>query len=148
MQTVLNRLDLDPARRAEALRDFLLLSLPDMDDAAIRAVASKVPLLPRSLYEKWISLFIDRLFETIPQDQLEDLCDGSENNNATLGMVYLLFMESARMEKQVVADLAELGLNGGANSGLGDEAGAEADALALYLKARLAQKSAKPAENK
>lgn len=133
MRTVLNRLDLDPARRAEALRDFLSLSLPGMGESVVKAVAAKVPELPQSLYEKWIGLFISRLFETIPQDQLDGLCDGSETNNATLGMVYLLFMESARMEKQVAEDLAALGVKSSGHD-------AESDALALYLKARLAQK--------
>ena len=133
MQTVLARLDLDPARRAEALHDFLALSLPDMDEASLNSVAAKVPELPQSLYEKWINMFIGRLFETIPQEQLIEICDGTRDNNATLGMVYLLFMESARMEKQVARDLAELGINSDAN--------AEADALAVYLKARLAQKT-------
>lgn len=160
LQAVLGRLDLDPARRAEALRDFLALSLPGLGENAVEAVAARVPELPRALYEKWINLFIDRLFETIPPEQLTDLCDGSSANNATLGMVYLLFMESARMEKQVADDLAALGRSepgrgGDAGPDVGPGAGqdgfsaaraAEADALALYLKARLAQKTGRTAK--
>lgn len=133
MQVVLTRLDLDPARRAEALHDFLTLNLPGMDESSIKAAAALVPSLPQTLYEKWINLFIDRLFETIPQIQLEELCDGTQDNNATLGLVYLMFMESARMEKQVEQDLSELGIK---NSGHD----AASDALSAYLKARLAQK--------
>lgn len=134
MQVVLHKLDLDPSRRAEALSDFLALSLPDMDADSIRSVAGKVPQLPQGVYEKWINMFIDRLFETIPQNQMDELCNGAQDNNATLGLVYLMFMESARMEKQVAEDLAALGLQ---NSGQD----AETDALALYLKARLTQKT-------
>lgn len=152
LQAVLGRLDLDPARRAEALRDFLALSLPGMGENAVEAVAARVPELPRALYEKWINLFIDRLFETITPEQLADLCDGSSANNATLGMVYLLFMESARMEKQVADDLAALGRSepgragDAGRNGFSDASAAEADALALYLKARLAQKTGRTAK--
>ena len=139
LKVILARLDLNQERRAEALGDFLTLSLPGMDEQAIKTVASLVPVLPQSLYEKWIGMFSDRLLETIPRDQLKELCNGTINNDTTISMVYLLFMESARMEEQTARDLAELGLqssNGGQNDQL-------ADALAIYLKARLGQKAEK-----
>lgn len=137
MQVVIARLDIDPNRRAEALADFLAISLPSMDEGAVKSIAAKVPQIPQKVYEKWIHLFIDRLLETIPQEQLDYLCDGTQDNNITLGMVYLLFMESARMEAQVAKDLAELGIKNDS----GSEADAEANALSVYLKARLRQKT-------
>lgn len=130
---ILSRLDVNPQRRAEALRDFLVLSVPNMDDKAIESVSGMVPELPREIYLKWINMFIDRLLETIPQDQLNELCNGKEDNNTALGLVYLMFMESARMEKQVAEDLARLGLSSTGND-------AQADALSIYLQARLQQK--------
>lgn len=137
LEIILARLDLDPERRAEALADFLTLSLPHMDEASVKAVAARVPVLPQSLYEKWIGMFADRLLETIPRDQLEELCNGTQNNNTTLGMVYLLFMESARMEEQTARDLAALGLQ---SQGAGADSQV-ADALSLYLKAQLGKKN-------
>ncbi|MDL2307074.1 hypothetical protein LJC48_03480 [Desulfovibrio sp. OttesenSCG-928-C06] len=140
---ILRRLDADHNRRGEALHDFLAISLPGMDESSIDTVAAMVPELPESMYRKWIGMFVDRLIETIPQNQLDELCNGSEDNNATLALVYLMFMESARMEKQVAEDLAALG-NTGASKDDGTPApaaDAQADALALYLKARLQQKS-------
>ncbi|MDR2893442.1 MAG: hypothetical protein LBV80_10235 [Deltaproteobacteria bacterium] len=102
---VLGRLDADAARRGEALYDFLALSQPNMDEAALKSTAAQIPALPVELYRKWAGMFADRLLETIPGDQLTELCSGSEDNNATLALVYLTFMESARMEKQVAEDL-------------------------------------------
>ncbi len=132
-QVILARLDTDNTRRAEALGDFMALSLPGLEDKEAEALSRLVPQLPRELYIKWINLFSDRLLETIPQNQLDELCNGAPDNDAALGLVYLMFMESARMEEQVARDLAELGL-------AASNTDAEADALALYLKAKLQQK--------
>lgn len=139
----LDRPDANANRRREALREFFAVSLPGMSDAAINAAADMVPELPEELYRKWIRMFVERLLETIPQNQLGELCNGSDDNNATLTLVYLMFMESARMEKQVAEDLAALGSTGACkDAGTPAPASeAQADALALYLKARLQQKS-------
>lgn len=132
LKVVLARLDLDQERRSEALGDFLALSLPGMQEQSIKAVAALVPTLPQSLYAKWIGLFSESLLETIPRDQLAELCNGTQDNDATLSMVYLLFMESARMEEQTSRDLSELGLQASH-----DGQNTQLDALSLYLKARL-----------
>ena len=143
--------DPDGERRGEALYDFLALSLPDMDEASLKSIAAKVPELPPALYRKWAGLFAERLLETIPQNQLEELCNGGEDNNATLALVYLMFMESERMEKQVAEDLAELGKQAALAARTArprqpgapaqqDSAEAQTQAVAMYLKARLRQK--------
>lgn len=150
--TVMARLDSDPERRSEALADFLALSLPDMDESSARSLAGLVPELSRGLYAKWIDIFADRLLATIPQNQLEDLCDGTEENNAAMCLTYLMFMESSRMEKQVAEDLAALdsrrdpnnkadGPDGPNATGGQMERDAQCDALAMYLRFRLRQKN-------
>ena len=52
------------------------------------------------------NMFVDRLFETVPTNQIEALCDGSEENEGALALAYVMFLESARMEKQMAEDLA------------------------------------------
>lgn len=131
-----NRAGATHARRGEALREFLALSLPGLDEGSVGTLAELVPELPEELYRKWIDMFTDRLLETIPQDQLDELCSGTTANNATLTMVYLMFMESARMEKQVAQDLAALS-NQPAQTDAKNE---QLDALSCYLKAKRRQK--------
>ncbi len=105
----------DDAGRAEALTAFVNLSRPDLSPDAARVIAERTPrLLPR-LTEKWVGMFVDRLFETVPQEQIVLLCDGSEENEAALALAYVMFLESERMEKQMAADLAAYDLPSGEN---------------------------------
>jgi hypothetical protein len=96
----------DDAGRAEALNAFIGLSRPDLGPEAARVVAEKTPRLLPELTEKWVGMFVARLFETVPLPQLEILCDGSEDNEAALALAYVMFLESERMEKQMADDLA------------------------------------------
>lgn len=104
----------DDAGRAEALTAFVGLSRPDLGPDAAAIVAETAPrLLPR-LTEKWVGMFVDRLLETVPHVQIAELCDGSAENEAALALAYVMFLESARMEKQMAEDLAASNLAEGA----------------------------------
>jgi hypothetical protein len=107
-------------RRREALREYFAVSLPNVNGVEAEKIAELVPPLLPSLYRKWADLFVDRLFETIPHDQLEDLCNGSIKNNATILLVYIMFMESARMEQQMADDLREYGLSMSESGDMGE----------------------------
>jgi hypothetical protein len=120
------RLDQDLERRREALRDYLSLTMPNMDDTTSDHLATLVPTVLPDLYAKWISLFVDRLMETVPRNQLEFLCDGNEENSATLLLIYIMFLESERMEQQIEDDLKSYGLE---HSGDMDTGGLVADFL-------------------
>lgn len=128
---VLNRLSDSQDRRKEALGEFMGVTIPAMDDRSADTVAALVPEIPGHVYEKWVTMFVDRLFETVSLDQLAELTSGTEENNATLALVYVMFMESQRMEQQIAADLAELGMELSQQ----DEVG---NTLADYLRAKLA----------
>ena len=112
---ILGRLSAAGAQREEALRDVLGLTVPNLDDTAAAGIAGMIPELPVLLYEKWAGLFVDRLLETVPQAQIADLCRGTDESNATLALVYVMFMESERMEKLVAEDLRAIGVPSGAN---------------------------------
>lgn len=96
----------DDAGRAEALTAFVGLARPDLGPEAAQVVAEVTPRLLPALTEKWVGMFVDRLFETVPVAQIEILCDGSEENEAALALAYVMFLESERMEKQMAEDLA------------------------------------------
>lgn len=104
--SIILRLAHASARREEALREILSVSHPGLDDAAIKELAALVPELPARIHEKWVLLFADRLLETTPKLQLEELCSNTEENNGALMLLYSMFMESERMEKIVAEDLA------------------------------------------
>jgi hypothetical protein len=82
------------------------VAAPGLDDAALERLVAKTPELPVTLYEKWVGMFLDRLLETVPQEQLRDLCANTPESNASLQLVYAMFMESERMEEVVEDDLA------------------------------------------
>lgn len=103
------------AGRAEALVAFVGLARPDIGPEAAAILAEKTPRLLPQLTEKWVGMFVDRLFETVPQEQIALLCDGSEENEAALALAYVMFLESERMEKQMAADLAACDLPPGEN---------------------------------
>jgi hypothetical protein len=119
----------DEARRAEALAEFM--SVTGTAGNAAETVADLIPPLMHDLYEKWITMFVDRLLETVDARNLELLCDGSADNNAALILAYIMFLESARMERQIDADLREHGLKT-ADSDLGEVA-------ANYIRAQMAR---------
>ncbi len=123
----------DEARRKEALRDYLNVTQAAVDPAAADALAGMIPALLPGLYAKWIGMFADRLLATVPLAQLAPLCDGSAGNAAALTLAYVMFLESARMEQQIDADLAALGA-GATDQGQNP---ALADMAASYIRARL-----------
>jgi len=130
-RTVLARLSDSNLRRSKALDEFMGVTMPSMDGRAARQISPLVPEIPSAVYAKWVDMFADRLLETVPLEQLTELCGGTEENNATIALVYVMFMESERMEKQVAEDLARLGMEQAEQ----DEVG---NTLAEYLRAKLA----------
>ena len=119
----------DEARRAEALAEFMAVT--GTAGNAAESVADLIPPIMHDLYVKWITLFVDRLLETVDARNIGLLCDGSADNNAALVLAYVMFLESARMERQIDADLREHGLKA-SGSDLGDVA-------ANYIRAQMAR---------
>ena len=113
----------EDAGRAEALTAFVGLARPDLGPEAAAIVAETAPRLWPKLTEKWVGMFVDRLLETVPHAQIAELCDGTAENEAALALAYVMFLESARMEKQIAEDLAACELPAGAD---GVDAAAEA----------------------
>jgi len=118
--------------REQALKEYLAVMVPDMDIAMSTRLAAMVPTVLPELYEKWVAMFTDRLFETVPVDQITHLCDGSADNDATIGLVFLMFMESERMEKQIDTDLRAYGREHTGDPDMGN-------VVADYLRSRLAE---------
>lgn len=133
---LLNALERSTATRTEALRDFFTLNAISRDSQEGEALAALTPALLPSLYKKWIALFSTRLLETIPADQLSELCNGTPENNAALTLTYLMFLESERMEKQIEKDLKAYALEQTGNADNGDT-------LAAYIRARMEMLAAK-----
>ena len=130
---LLQRASQDEARRKEALRDYLDVTQATTDKATSEALAGLIPALMPALYAKWIGMFADRLLQTVPLNQIELVCDGSAENAAALTLAYMMFLESARMEKQIDEDLAALGAGAAAEGQSPDLA----DMAASYIRARL-----------
>jgi hypothetical protein len=107
------------------------VTMPNVENRAAGQVASLVPEIPASVYRKWVDMFVDRLLETVPLNQLAELCIDTEENRATLSLVYVMFMESQRMEKQIAEDLSALGMEQSGQDDMGNT-------LADYLRAKLA----------
>jgi hypothetical protein len=105
--------------------------MPNVPEDAAKRLAELIPDLMPDLYSKWIGEFTERLFETVPDEQLQHLCDGSVENSAALGLVFLMFMESERMEKQTEDDLREYARR---HSGADDMG----DLVAEYLRGKVA----------
>lgn len=106
------------------------MTLPNISEETAGKLAALIPDILPELYAKWIGQFADRLFETIPNDQLQHLCSGTVENNASLGLVFLMFMESARMERQMEEDLRQYARR---HSGAEDMA----DLVAAYLRGKV-----------
>lgn len=130
---LLERTSQDEARRKEALRDYLDVTQATTDRATSEALAGLIPALMPALYAKWIGMFVDRLLATVPLEQIELVCDGSAANAAALTLAYVMFLESARMERQIDEDLAALGVGAAADG----QDQALADMAASYIRARL-----------
>ncbi|WP_051261681.1 hypothetical protein [Desulfovibrio inopinatus] len=92
-------------RRQEALKEYFGVMLPDVSTSVIDEVCQNIPPLLPKLYGKWIEMFADRLFETVPLNQIEVLCDRTSDNTAALVLSFIMFLESERMEKQIPEDL-------------------------------------------
>ena len=108
-ERVLSRIAGKGERRDEALRAVIDLAIPNLDDKSVAGIAAAIPELPVSLYRKWVDMFVDRLLETVCPPQIEELCRGTPESDASLLLVYVMFMESARMERVVAHDLKALG---------------------------------------
>lgn len=106
---VLRAVSKEQAGRAEALRELLLLTMPETSDRSAEQLARLVPSLPDSLYAKWAGQCVDRMFETVPRPRILSLCEPSQDNEAAIVLIYLMFMESARMEEEVGKDLTAHG---------------------------------------
>ena len=136
---LLRQVDTDANRRQEALREFFAVTMPQMGEDEATRLAELAPPLAPALLEKWIGLFTERLFETVARPQIEELCAGGPKNDATLVLVYIMFMESARMEQQVAEDLSGP-LAAGPDEGL-------AQALSAYFRAKLQSAGARAGQS-
>jgi len=105
---IMSRLSLPGERRSEALREVLKLTVSDLDTQRLETMIAMAPEIPLPLYAKWVGLFADRLLETVNREQLQDLCANSEESNATLLLLYSMFMETERMERLTAEDLQAL----------------------------------------
>ncbi|MCL1939961.1 MAG: hypothetical protein FWG04_04805 [Desulfovibrionaceae bacterium] len=105
---IMSRLSLPGERRSEALREVLKLTHAHLDTQRLESMIALAPEIPLPLYAKWVGLFADRLLETVQREQLQDLCANSEESNATLLLLYSMFMESERMECLAREDLKTL----------------------------------------
>jgi hypothetical protein len=117
-------------RRQEALTEYFLVTMPNVPEDAAKRLAELIPNLMPDLYSKWIGEFVERLFETVSDEQLQHLCDGSVENNAALGLVFLMFMESERMEKETEEDLREYARRHSGAEDMGD-------LVAAYLRGKV-----------
>lgn len=131
-RAVMRRMAADEAGRAQALREYMAVSLPNVAEDQAARLADMVPPLLAGLYARWTDLFADRLLETVPRDALEALCSGRAEDEAALALAFLMFLESERMEAQVREDLERYGRE---RSGDRD-AGALA---AAFLRSRIAE---------
>ena len=141
---ILARVSQDEQRRAEALRDYLALTQAAPDLAAAETLSAMVPPLMPSLYRRWAGMLADRLFETASEEQLRVLCDGSEENGAALALIFVMFLESERMERQMSEDLCAFGRSAQGEEGVSAQM---ADIAAGYIRARVAVLAGKDKES-
>ncbi len=139
-EVIMARVSQDEARRAEALRDYLALTQAAADLAAADTLSMMVPPLMPSLYRRWIGMFAARLFETASEEQLRVLCDGSEENGAALALIFVMFLESERMERQMSEDLCAFGQSVQGEEGVSAQM---ADVAASYIRGRVAELAGK-----
>lgn len=115
--------------RKDALKEFIVMTMPNLDEKAVDSVKEMIPPIT-ALYDKWAHMFVDRLLETVPRMQIEELCSGTSDNKSALILVYIMFMESERMEKQIAEDITEYA------STQNDESG---NLASEYIRAKLMQ---------
>ena len=127
---ILDKFSNTEERRREALSEYFLITMPNVSQEVADRLAGLIPDLMPELYSKWIGEFAERLFETVPDEQLQHLCDGTVENNAALGLVFLMFMESERMEKQAEDDLRSYALKHSGSDDMGD-------LVAAYLRGKV-----------
>ncbi len=125
---IMNKCLGDEEARQDALAEFIAMTMPNIDEGAVKNIKSMIPPIA-DLYEKWANMFIERLLETVPRNQVEELCSGTTENDSALVLVYIMFMESERMEKQVAEDISEFAPN------QNDEAG---NIASEYIRSKLA----------
>lgn len=130
---LLNRVSADTERRAEAIYEFLSVTAPGIEAGVAARVAELMPPLLTDLYARWTEEFLETLYKTVPERQITEFLSSGEEGEATLVLVYLMFMESERMEQQVPEDIQRAVCEHAAAQK--DEA---ADVLAVYLRAKLA----------
>lgn len=116
---IMDKVSTEAERRTEALSDFFAVTGTVVDGRAEKVAELVPPILPE-LYAKWVNMFLDRLFETVPAEQVELIADGSEENNAAAVLAYVMFLESERMEKQIPEDLAAYGMEQSGTDEMGD----------------------------
>lgn len=133
-QVLMERVSSDAERRAEALRDYLTISRAAGDEKTADCLAAAIPPVLPALYRKWARMFVARLFETVPEQQVALLCDGGDDGKAALILAYLMFLESERMERQMAEDLRCLG-ESQSMAATGPE---PADVAAGFIRARIA----------
>ncbi len=126
---VMERCTHNEEARTDALKEFIIMTMPNLDDQAVETVKTMIPPIT-ALYDKWAHMFVDRLLETVPREQILELCKDSPDNKSTLLLVYIMFMESERMEKQIADDIAEY------SKTQDDEAG---NLASEYIRAKLMQ---------
>lgn len=139
---ILDKVSLEADRRKVALTDFFAVT-GTVDGHRGDKVAELVPPILPDLYDKWINMFLDRLFETVPAQNIELIADGTEESNASAVLAYIMFLESERMEKQIADDLKEYGLDQTGGEDMGDLA-------AQYIRSSMSQvakASNEPGEN-
>ncbi len=129
-KAILKRLDQNEEKRREALEDFFAVTMTAPDEKTAQGLADMVPCLLPDLYKKWIDMFVDRLLETVPMNQIELICEPGDENEAAIVLAYIMFLESERMEKQIDRDLKEYASSQSGQDELGDMA-------ANYIRAKM-----------
>lgn len=130
--TVKAQVSRDQERRSEAIYEYLAVTMPDIPTATAESIAAMIPDIPDEIYDGWITMFVDRLMETVDPAQIAELCDGTRKNDAAIVLTYIMFMESERMEKQVRADIDRYCLSTPDDSDAGE-------LVRTYLRSRLEQ---------
>ncbi len=131
VEVVMSRVNAEADRRKEALLEYFGLTLPGVSTEEKDCLAQCIPTVLPSLYRRWAFLCAARLLQAVPRNQLEHLCDGSAANEAALVLVFIMFLESERMEKQMDEDLKAYGQ---AHSGAADLGVVAAD----FIRSRMA----------
>lgn len=103
---ILDRFLSSDAGRREALHDVIKLSAPGIETQELDSLIEQVPALPQVIRQKWAGMFADRLLETVESTILADLCADDEKNRSTLALIFIMFLESERMEKVIEEDLS------------------------------------------